>query len=173
MFKAMDRDGSHGLDPVEFKYAMRDYGIPISDEETAAIVKYFDTNKDGKISFDEFLRKIRGDLNDRRTDLVIMAYKILDKSGDGLVTIDDIMQIYNASCHPDFISGKKNKEQILREFMTIWETHKHDGIVTLEEFEDYYKDVSASIDDDDYFEAMIRKAWKMDEEASGNAYMEC
>ena len=33
---------------------MRDYGIPISDDEVSAIVKYFDTNKDGKISFDEF-----------------------------------------------------------------------------------------------------------------------
>ena len=29
MFKAMDRDRSHNLDPVEFKYAMRDYGLPL------------------------------------------------------------------------------------------------------------------------------------------------
>jgi hypothetical protein len=31
--------------------------------------------------------------------------------------------------------------------------------VTLEEFETYYKDISASIDDDDYFELSIRNAW--------------
>lgn len=64
MFRAMDRNKNNSLDPIEFKYAMRDYGIPISDEEVTAIVKYFDKNRDGKISFDEFLRAVRGDLND-------------------------------------------------------------------------------------------------------------
>ena len=34
-----------------------------------------------------------------------------------------------------------------------------DGKVTPDEFIDYYTDVSASIDDDDYFELMIRNAW--------------
>ena len=34
--------------------------------------------------------------------------------------------------------------------------------MTIEEFEDYYKDISASIDDDDYFELMIRNAWHID-----------
>lgn len=46
--------------------------------------------------------------------------------------------------------------------MTVWETHKKDGIVTVEEFLDYYKDISASIDGDDYFELVIRNAWHID-----------
>jgi len=49
----------------------------------------------------------------------------------------------------------------MEQFIQVWETHKKDGIVTLEEFEDYYKDISASIDSDDYFELVIRKAWKI------------
>ena len=169
MFKAIDRDRNNSVDPTEFKYAMRDYGIPISDDEVSAVVKYFDTNRDGKISFDEFLRAVRGDLNDRRVQMVHMAYNVLDKSGDGLVTIADIMDIYDASYHPDFTSGRKTKEEVLREFMTVWETHKKDGIVTKEEFEDYYKDISASIDSDDYFELMIRNAWHI---AGGEGQME-
>ena len=32
-------------------------------------------------------------------------------------------------------------------------------VVTKEEFEEYYSDVSASIDEDDYFEFMMRQAW--------------
>ena len=42
--------------------------------------------------------------------------------------------------------------------MQVWEKHKIDAIVTREEFEDYYKDISSSIDRDDYFELMIRNA---------------
>lgn len=159
MFRAIDRDRNNSIDPTEFKYAMRDYGLKITDDEVSAIVKYFDTNKDGKISFDEFIRAIRGDLNQRRLDMVQMAYNVLDKTGDGQVTIEDIMIAYDPTFHPDFASGRKTKEEVLREFMSVWETHRKDGIVTHEEFIDYYKDISASIDSDDYFELMIRNAW--------------
>jgi len=34
--------------------------------------------------------------------------------------------------------------------------------VTLQEFLDYYNNVSMSIDDDAYFEVMIRNAWNLD-----------
>jgi hypothetical protein len=37
-----------------------------------------------------------------------------------------------------------------------------DGIVTFEEFCDYFKDVSASIDNDEYFAQMMKNAWKID-----------
>jgi len=83
LFRAMDRNRNGSLDPVEFKYAMRDYGIKLSEIEVTQIVKYFDTNKDGKISFDEFLRAIRGDLNARRLNMVHQAYRVLDKDGSG------------------------------------------------------------------------------------------
>lgn len=43
----------------------------------------------------------------------------------------------------------------------MWDTLKKDSRVSLQEFEDYYKDVSASIDDDDYFELVIRNAWQL------------
>jgi len=66
MFKAMDRNGNKTLSPIEFKYAMRDYGLTLSEIEVTQIVKHFDTNKDGQLSFDEFLRAIRGNLNQRR-----------------------------------------------------------------------------------------------------------
>ena len=65
---------------------------------------------------------------------------------------------YDVSFHPDFQSGQKTKDGIMTEFMGCWETHKKDAIVTIEEFEDYYKDLSASIDNDDYFELMIKRA---------------
>ncbi len=104
------------------------------------------------------MRAIRGSLNERRLALVHRAYGILDKDGSGQVTLKDIEMAYDVSFHPEFQSGRKTKEEIMREFMGCWETHKKDGIVTIEEFEDYYKDLSASIDGDDYFELMIKNA---------------
>lgn len=55
-----------------------------------------------------------------------------------------------------------SKNEILTEFMSQWDTQKADNCVTLAEFEDYYTDVSACIDEDDYFELMIRNAWHLE-----------
>lgn len=90
--------------------------------------------------------------------MVHQAYAVLDKDGSGQVTIEDIRIAYDVSFHPDFQSGRKTVDEILGDFMSLWETHQRDHIVTIEEFEDYYKDMSASIDSDDYFELMIRNA---------------
>lgn len=41
------------------------------------------------------------------------------------------------------------------------ETPNH--VVTKEEFEEYYNNISASIDDDNYFQLMMENAWKLTE----------
>lgn len=89
----------------------------------------------------------------------MLAFRKLDRTGDNLITLDDIKDQYDVSFHPEFKQGKKSKQAILEEFMSQWDTIKKDGIVTPDEWLDYYADVSASIDDDDYFELMIRNAW--------------
>ena len=45
--------------------------------------------------------------------------------------------------------------------MSQWDTQEADGIVTFDEFCDYYEGVSCSIDRDDYFELMMKRAWKL------------
>ena len=63
MFKKFDRNDNGSLDAVEFKDAMTSFGVPLNELEASQCLKYFDTNKDGKISFMEFLGAVRGELN--------------------------------------------------------------------------------------------------------------
>lgn len=60
LFKGMDRNRNGSLSPVEFKYAMRDYGLTLSEAEVTQCCKYFDADQDGQVSFNEFIRAIRG-----------------------------------------------------------------------------------------------------------------
>lgn len=39
---------------------MKEFGISLTEEEISQILKYYDTNKDGMISFNEFLAAIEG-----------------------------------------------------------------------------------------------------------------
>jgi Ca2+-binding EF-hand superfamily protein len=41
-----------------------------------ALFDHFDRDKSGSISFDEFLQGLRGELNDRRRQLVLMAFEV-------------------------------------------------------------------------------------------------
>jgi Ca2+-binding EF-hand superfamily protein len=66
---------------------------------------------------------IRGDLTPVRLALVKKAFQKLDRDGSGFVDINDIKDVYNATKHPDVLSGKKTENQIFTEFLETFETH--------------------------------------------------
>lgn len=159
VFRRMDNNGDRKMDRHEFMWGLRENGHNLSPSEFERIFKYFDKNNDGKLSYDEFLGGVRGPMNEFRKGFVRLAFAKLDKTGDQIVDISDLVDTYDVSFHPKYKSGEMSKNDILGEFMSQWDTCTKDGKVTLEEFYEYYNDVSASIDEDDYFELMMRNAW--------------
>lgn len=167
-FKIIDDNGSQTIDFDEFKKAAKDFRFGLTDDEVQKAFVAFDRKNEGVIDYDEFLRTIRGNMNDFRRQLVEQAFNILDKDGSGHVELEDIKATYNARQHPDVKSGKRTEDEILLEFLETFESNHNylhgtqsDGIVTIEEFIEYYEEVSMSIDDDAYFELMINNAWRM------------
>lgn len=156
--RVMDTSGNHSLNAVELKEGLARYGIVLSDPEVSVLVKYFDKSGDGEVSIGEFVRGIRGDMNERRAALVHKAYKLIDKNCDGVVTLADIRGLYDVSRHPDVVSGRLSADDALRRFMEQWDLNR-DDIVTVDEFSEYYNDVSAEIDSDQVFEFMMRQVW--------------
>jgi Ca2+-binding EF-hand superfamily protein len=167
-FKIMDDDNSKNLDFYEFSKAMKDYRIDMPEADLQLVFNSVDRNRSGTIDYDEFLRAVRGPMNNFRKALVAQAFNKLDIDGNGHIDYNDVKQIYNAKGHPDVRSGKKTEEEILGEFLETFEMHHNilggnDRVVTKEEFEEYYNNVSASVDNDQYFELMMNNAWKLTE----------
>ena len=168
-FRIMDDNHSMSLDKFEFSKAMSDYMLGFSEGEVQTLFAYMDYDRSGLIEYDEFLRTIRGPMNQNRKRIVAKAFAVLDKDGGGFIDINDIRGVYTADRHPDVQSGKKTEQQILQEFLETFETAHNmrnndapDHVVTKEEFEEYYNNVSASIDNDDYFALMMNNAWNLD-----------
>ena len=171
-FKIMDDDNSKSLNKYEFSKAMNDFMLGFNQGQISALFEYFDVDSNGTISYDEFLRSIRGPMNMARKKIVAQAFKKLDKDGNGWIDINDVRGVYKADKHPDVKAGKKTEDQILQEFLETFETahamRNNDApnyVVTKEEFEEYYNNISASIDDDMYFMTMMNNAWKLTEES--------
>mmetsp|Transcript_15351 Transcript_15351/g.14949 ORF Transcript_15351/g.14949 Transcript_15351/m.14949 type:complete len:260 (+) Transcript_15351:520-1299(+) len=62
-FKIMDSDGSGALDMNEFKKALDDYKVGVSEQETEVLFSIFDKNRDGTINFEEFMGALLGELS--------------------------------------------------------------------------------------------------------------
>ena len=173
LFKIMDDDGSKSLSEHEFSKAIKDFKIGISEENIPILFNYFDSNRDGTLNIDEFLMAIRGELNDKRLAMVKQAFNKIDKDHSGYLEVEDIRSSYRADKHPDVINGKVSEETVIVEFLETFEAHLNmregkssDGVVTLEEFTEYYKNISVSIDNDDYFALMMNNSWNLKGEAT-------
>jgi Ca2+-binding EF-hand superfamily protein len=106
----MDDDNSKSLNKPEFNKALTDYKLGFTPAENAALFEYFDVDGSGTISYDEFIRAIRGPMNMARKKIVAEAFKKLDADGNGWIDINDIRGVYKANKHPDVISGKKTED---------------------------------------------------------------
>ena len=85
--------------------------------------------------------------------MIQKAFSELDRDKSGQVTYSDIAATYDVSMHPEFLARKKTKEEIMHEFFNNFEGSRgnRDGILTWDEFVDYYGDLSMAIPSDEYF----------------------
>lgn len=156
--RMMDTNGSDTLEPQELSEGLSKYGLRLSGQELSVVFKYFDTDRSGTISITEFIAGLRPTISPARLALVKLAFLRLDKNPDGKVTLDELRSMYRTDRHPSVLDGTKSPDDVLRDFEACWDKNG-DGIVTEAEFTEYYKDLSAAIDNDAYFELMIRNAW--------------
>eukprot|EP01031_Cornospumella_fuschlensis_P036535 gene36535-44323_t len=159
-FKIADDDNDKTLSLAEFKKAMKETNMSLSDAELRMLFDHFDVDGSGTISYDEFIQGFRNPLSARRLDLVQLAFSVIDRDGSGIVDAAEVASMYDASKHPDVIAGRRTAQQVLSEFLETFDVGGvKDGMVTQDEFINYYTNLGANIDNDDYFELMIRNAW--------------
>jgi len=163
VFKIMDDDQNRTLDFNEFKKGIRDYGLHLEPKELQEMFSAFDRDGSGLIDFDEFLLALRPPMSKARKDIIGDAFNKLDKTGDQVITIEDLKGVYNVKMHPKYQNGEMTEEQIFRKFLNTFEvgSAEVDGTITRDEFMNYYAGVSASIDNDAYFLLMMKNAYKL------------
>lgn len=105
------------------------------------------------------------------------AFKKLDRDGSGFIDMRDIEGVYNAKLHPEVKAGRKTEQEVLAEFLDTFELHyslldksQRDGRIEVREFIEYYRNVGACIDGDDYFELMVTNAWNLNDKAYSKGF---
>lgn len=172
VFKILDDDGDGELSIQELWKGLTDFRLKVSEDECRRLFDLLDTDDSGSVSIGELLTAVKGEMTPFRREFVKRAFKKLDINENGQLDPEDIKEYYNAKAHPEVKDGKKTEQEVMMEFLETFEAHralssddplskKGDGLVTLNEFMDYYSHISASIDNDDYFQLMITNAWNL------------
>lgn len=66
-----------------------------------------------------------------RKEVVMQAFRKLDKTGDGVITIEDLRGVYNAKYHPKYQNGEWSEDQVFRTFLDSFDSpYDKDGKVT-------------------------------------------
>lgn len=167
MFKYADDQRDGKLDFKEFENLLNNHDIEVYEDGLKKLFHSLDHNNDGEIDLEELLNQLRGEvpLSGVRLELVRTAFHALDKNNDSAISIHEAMSfnktLEKMQLHPDVQSGAKSVEQVIQDrWNSLGMDKNSDGTVTLEEFEKYWTKFSDEIDDDKYFELMIKKAYK-------------
>ena len=161
LFKIVDDNSDNTIDlKTELPKLMSDVGIILNKTEMSELIRLLDRSGDGKISYDEFLYQMAPPLSEERIKWINKAFDKLDVDGSGLVNIADLEAIHNPKTSELVKMGKTTANQIFSNLLKSYDDDG-DGMISRDEFIDYYREISPSIDTDEYFAEMMRSAWKL------------
>lgn len=60
LFRNIDDNNSHCLDMMEFAKVLKEFRLGLSHDDVVCVYGLFDKDSNGKVSYDEFLRGVRG-----------------------------------------------------------------------------------------------------------------
>ena len=171
-FMLIDENSDKRIQFSEFEKMFKRYRFNLSQTEINNLFNYFDKDGSGYIDYGEFIGGILGDLSKFRKDILKQVFDKIDKDETGTITVGQLREAYNPKEHPLVRQGKRSEDEILGDFIDSLEYHfsllneKNDENVDVndikidfDEFCDFYKTISLSVEDDKYFEIMVMSEW--------------
>lgn len=168
---AHNRKGDGKLSSYELYTGLKQVGIGVDKAGAESLLVALDKDGSGFVCFNEFITALKGgEMTPRRIAITKQAYEIIcNKSAtpcsknpkcSSCANTYDYASAYDVSQNPDVLEGRKTPDEAIRDFMENFDLDG-DGCVTWEEFLQYYDMISCSIDRDDYYELMMRNAWRI------------
>ena len=151
---------------------LRNLGVDFKYYDLIELFKSLEKTNPDKIKIKALLALIRGNINIKRKTSIENVFKINDINKIGKLNIEEIKALYNCQMHPDVYLGFKKKEEIYKEFCYTFDIfcdfYGINDYINCEEFIEYYKGISASVLDDNYFDDIINGVWGLNIVRSNN-----
>ena len=149
------------------------YNINIAREEIFEFFEFLDKEHKGLIKYNDLIMILINNVNE---DRIILIQNLFDKirKGKEYILLNDIKKYFNPDKYPDVLEQKKTSDEIAFDFIDSLEIFKEyninlknesiiNGIMTYNDFENYFKEISLSINDDKIFDYIINFCWEVDD----------
>ena len=149
------------------------YNINIAREEIFEFFEFLDKEHKGLIKYNDLIMILINNVNE---DRIILIQNLFDKirKGKEYILLNDIKKYFNPDKYPDVLEQKKTSDEIAFDFIDSLEIFKEyninlknesiiNGIMTYNDFENYFKEISLSIIDDKIFDYIINFCWEVDD----------
>jgi len=122
--------------------------------ELQQLLKYYDTNGDGSVSYEEFLAGLRDNLTPRKLAIVERIFRHFDKNNSGVAQVNDLLKSFD---------GAKNQD--LKHFLDSL-----GGSISKQEFVGYYTDIAMGVPSDEYFVRVLEDTWGLTEDEQSTVF---
>ena len=149
------------------------YNINIAREEIFEFFEFLDKEHKGLIKYNDLIMILINNVNENR---IILIQNLFDKirKGKEYILLNDVKKYFNPEKYPDVLEQKKTSDEIAFDFIDSLEIFKEyninlknesiiNGIMTYNDFENYFKEISLSINDDKIFDYIINFCWEVDD----------
>ena len=165
--RELDEDNTQELDIKLFSQLCKEFDFGLPREDIEELFVSFDKEERGLINYDDFIRVLRGELNENRKELIHNVFKHLDLDNKGNLTVGELLNLYQAKNSYEYTQEKKSEEEAKRIFeLSLKGNHKYlngdeaeTKNIDIEEFEDFYESVSLMIPNDELFKEIVLRSW--------------
>lgn len=141
-FQIFDKNSDGSVTMKEIDDVMQSLGFSVSEDELESVINKVDSNRNGSIEFEEFLRLMFQHLADSANDAaddIRHAFDIFDRDKDGYISAVELSMVMESI-------GEKMSETDIKNLMR--EADKDgDGRVNFEEFQAMLKDDAKPADE--------------------------
>ena len=149
---------------------IKTYDLNMTINDIKCLFDLFDKNKTGCIFYNNFFKAIVGKMNNIRQSLLKVVFNLFQKDIYGNVRIKQLKNCFNNFNHPDVINGKKTADEVYGDFLECLEIfveynncvkRKNSRVLNIEEFIDFYNEISMYIQDNKVFENLVCSCWNI------------
>lgn len=162
-FKELDTEKSGHILVEDFVNVLRQYQIVLDEVTKKCILNAYDKYDDGLMSVNSFLATLINSLSPARKALVDELFDNLDSTESKRLHKDHIVNCYNPVNHPLVKARKIKRDAAILDLQAALNKYleisggEHE--FELEQFEDFFRYVSASCEEEEDFEAVARRCW--------------
>ena len=109
--RELDEDNTQELDIKLFSQLCKEFDFGLPREDIEELFVSFDKEERGLINYDDFIRVLRGELNENRKELIHNVFKHLDLDNKGNLTVEELLNLYQAKNSYEFTQEKKSEEE--------------------------------------------------------------